>query len=393
MPDNKPTPLPVDPDVKVPAAVKAAAARAEQIHAEAYQTGEQNAGPNSGNGGDTGNTGSNGGASSSDTISLAPPTRSTPSPTPNENKFQAPEVGRDSSPSGGGQEQTHAPRVDDWEHRYNSERGRKAQLENENRALAARLASMEATMAALQAPPQGSGNLPTASNPDLRFGGPRAQPVQVPSLDKFQLTPEERQDYGEEFLNVIGKQAAQTIVPMLEQVRQENEQLRRNLAQMGASANASAKQTLEGFMDTSLPTWRQLNRDPKFLEWLGLTDPYSGVRKQDLLTAAYERNDANRVLAFFNGFLADEAATAPPDFQPNGNGNQPPKIPLEQLAAPGRAKTAAGPGAPAEKPTISRDQITAFYAQVAAGRFRGNEAEKNRLEGMIFEAQRENRIR
>jgi hypothetical protein len=116
------------------------------------------------------------------------------------------------------------------------------------------------------------------------------------------------------------------------------------------------------------------------------------------LNAAFQRNDAQRVAAFFKGFISDEAATNPAGLQPAnsvtsvGNTTQPPKVSLEQFAAPGRAKTAAA-SAPAEKPVISRADISKFYADVQAGRYRGREQEKERFEALIFEASRDGRIR
>jgi len=97
------------------------------------------------------------------------------------------------------------------------------------------------------------------------------------------------------------------------------------------------------------------------------------------------------VLAFFNGFLAQEAALAPAptvDPAPAADG----KIPLSDLAAPGRAKTSAA-NAPVEKPTFTTAQIAQFYADSARGKYRGREAEYNRTEAQIFEAQREGRVR
>jgi len=145
-----------------------------------------------------------------------------------------------------------------------------------------------------------------------------------------------------------------------------------------------------------------------------LPDTYSGVIRHNLLKAAWERNDTPRAAAFFQGFLAEEAAIDPayrgqaqpndfqaPDFsssqsgqlgqngQSNGRTNG--KVPLESFAAPGRAKSAAGT-VPAEKPQISRSQISNFYAMCAAGKYRGNEQERNRLEKMIFDAHAEGRI-
>jgi hypothetical protein len=109
------------------------------------------------------------------------------------------------------------------------------------------------------------------------------------------------------------------------------------------------------------------------------------------------------VKAFFNGFLAEEAAVDPAnsgqdnrDTPPSPNGSKqaaPPKVPLENMAAPGRAKTGAGNSSSSEKPIITRREVSEFYAEVAAGKYRGNEAEKERLERQIFEAQRDGRLR
>lgn len=120
---------------------------------------------------------------------------------------------------------------------------------------------------------------------------------------------------------------------------------------------------------------------------------FSGAIRHELLTAAYEQNNAPRVLAFFKGFLSEEAALAPNSQGEPDRGVTPEKIPLESLAAPGRAKTAAAPGAPAEKPTFTRAEIATFYADCARGKFRGRDAERNRIEAQIFEAEREGRIR
>ena len=148
-------------------------------------------------------------------------------------------------------------------------------------------------------------------------------------------------------------------------------------------------------MNEQLPNWREVNVNPEFLNWLKLPDPYSGAIRHDLLKAAHERNDAPRTLAFFKGFLAEEAATTPaergPDLPDGASVQQ--KVSLESLAAPGRAKTAAATSAPAEKPSFTRAQISKFYADSAAGRYRGKEAEKDRIERQIFEAEREGRIR
>jgi hypothetical protein len=115
-----------------------------------------------------------------------------------------------------------------------------------------------------------------------------------------------------------------------------------------------------------------------------------------MLKDAYSRNDTGRVAAFFNGFLAEEAATRPASVQTPqpAPAEAPAKVDLKDLAAPGRAKSAAGASsAPAAKPIFTRAEIAAFYADQVQGKFRGRDADAARIEQQIWEAQREGRIR
>jgi hypothetical protein len=56
-----------------------------------------------------------------------------------------------------------------------------------------------------------------------------------------------------------------------------------------------------------VPQWREINRHPQWLAWLQQTDTYSRVKRQRLLDDAVEKGDANRVIKFFQGFLAESA--------------------------------------------------------------------------------------
>jgi hypothetical protein len=177
-------------------------------------------------------------------------------------------------------------------------------------------------------------------------------------------------------------------------MRQELDGVKAQVGQVGAGMQFSARQRMHADLDTALPSWRDTNNNPQFLNWLALPDPFSGVIRHNLLKEAYARSQTPRVLAFFKGFLSGEAAEQPAangrDTK-GGNRQQPPKVSLTELAAPGRAKTPA-PSGPGEKPSFTRAQITRFYADVAANRYAGRDAEKNKLESQIFEASREGRV-
>jgi hypothetical protein len=195
-------------------------------------------------------------------------------------------------------------------------------------------------------------------------------------------------------LDVVGKKAKETFSGEVGELKTQVETLTRQLQNVGQTVSTDARGKMKEALTSQIPNWSAINLDNDFLNWLQLPDTYSGAIRHTLLKQAWERNETPRVLAFFKGWLAEEAAVAPANTKPDpvqeANSG---KIPLEQFAAPGRAKSAADTSAPAEKPIITRAQITDFYRDVAAQKYRGRDQEKDRLEQMIFAAEREGRIR
>jgi hypothetical protein len=206
------------------------------------------------------------------------------------------------------------------------------------------------------------------------------------------LTAEERDAFGEDFIDVSARAARERLDPELAELRDTVASLQQRLETVADTTGRTAVQTMNDTLTKELPNWREINRDQKFLAWLALPDPYSGVIRMNMMRQAHQQSDAQRVLRFFNGFLTDEAASAPAP-APKTNPTEG-KVPLETLAAPGRAKAPAASVTtpPGEKETISRAQIAIFYRLVNRGHYVGNEAEKERLERMIFEAEHEGRI-
>lgn len=259
-----------------------------------------------------------------------------------------------------------------WEHRYKSMEGRYKRAENDIRALSDQVAHLTSLLAQQPAP------APAATPKEL-------QPQSL-------LTPEEVSEYGDEFLKVVGKKAKEELSSEFMTIKQQLDQLAQRVEGSTKMTAAQARRNLEATLDAQVPDWRDINVAPEFHQWLSLPDLFSGAIRHSLLKAAYEQNDTPRVVAFFKGFLSQEAALAPAT-EPAADAPTSDKIPLETFAAPGRAKTAAAASAPAEKPTFTHAQISAFYADVQRGKYRGREQEKDRIERQIIEAGREGRIR
>lgn len=263
----------------------------------------------------------------------------------------------------------------DWEHRFNSMKGRHDKAQESIRQMSDQITSMQHVIATMSTAP-----VPGAP-------APAAKPL---------LTEQEVGEYGADFLSVVGKKAREEFNPEITGLRQKIEELQSQLSNVGGNIAASARDQMLSALDdvkNGVPNWKEINKDPKFLQWLALPDLLSGAIRHNLLKAAWERNITPSVLAFFKGFLAEEAALDPaergPDLTPVAP-LAPEKVPLATFAAPGRAKSAAE--IPAEKPVITPAQIAKFYADSAAGKYRGNETEQKRLEAQIFDAQREGRI-
>jgi hypothetical protein len=66
------------------------------------------------------------------------------------------------------------------------------------------------------------------------------------------------------------------------------------------------------------------------------------------------------------------------------------RLSLDQLAAPGRAHS--GTQQPASKPVYTAQDITRFYTECAAGKWRTREADRAAIDADIILAQREGRI-
>lgn len=325
-----------DPAVKVPAAVKAAADRANAIHKAVFNPDP----PADGGEGD-------GQADPHAETEAAKPAQAPPTVT---------SEGNNGKPI-------------DYEHAYKSMKGRFDAREAAMRQMSEQITHLQGVIATMNTPPRE----PTP---------PELQPSKL-------ITPEEEQEFGPEFLDVVGRRAKEELGGEVAVLRKQIDALQSQLNNERAVRAMSARDKLHADLDRELPNWRAQNKDDKFLEWLGLPDPYSGAIRHTLLKAAYDQNDSRRVLAIFRGFLSEEAATAPAPGQPPLPTKG--KASLDQFAAPGRARTAAAP-APAEKPIITRAQISQFYADVKSGKYRGRDAERDAFERQIFEAQADGRI-
>lgn len=360
--DAKSMPLaPIDTSIPLPPSIAAAAARAEQLHAAAYQTS----------------------ASAPTNVDLpvvepvvppvVPPVDASANPPPA--PPPAPVVDEDGDVEDG---LTAAQ----WKHKYVSMQGR---LTSAKRTIG----SMQEQMTAI-----GDELVRTQElNQRLQTAAP-VQPQQRPATTKL-VTADEETNYGADLIDVVKRAAREEIAPELDAVKTENQQLKRRMQQGSQAATVQA-------LASAVPNWEEINVDPKFIAWLRLPDIYSGRVRMAMLNQAFEAANAARVIAFFEGYLNEAAATGslpsptPPPAAASAPAPRAPAVPLVTLASPGRAKPASGDqlgSAPVDKPVFTHAQIKDFYRAVRRGEYVGREADKDKLERQIFAAQNDGRIR
>jgi hypothetical protein len=252
---------------------------------------------------------------------------------------------------------------------YNAEVPR---LHSQNRELNSRVQQMEQLLASLSA---------QSSQP--------AQQTQVAPL----VTETDVAEYGES-LDVMRRVTREELYPVAQKIAQL-EQVIRSLQtsvvpQVQAVAQRQALTAEQQFwsdLSSAVPNWRDLNDDHGFQSWLLEVDPLTGISRQTYLEDAQRSLDVRRVASFFQTWneLTGKANVAQ-NTRRTATASE-----LERQVTPGRSKNTGVPANNNGK-TYSPDDIKLFFNDVRSGKYRGREAERDRIERDIFAAQRDGRI-
>jgi hypothetical protein len=205
------------------------------------------------------------------------------------------------------------------------------------------------------------------------------------------ITEDDVANYGTELIDLARRAAMDTVQPEIEALRAQN-------AELTNRVKNTAKREMFMAMDRAVPTWRQINTDQRFINWLRLRNVYTGQIRQDMLKAAVDGADAPKAIQFFKDFLTEAQATghtAPAQQQEQHDpAPRSAAVSLETLAAPGKARPASGDTQmPADKPIYTRADISRFYDEKRRQLWANRPAEAAAFEADLTAAQREGRIR
>ena len=268
-----------------------------------------------------------------------------------------------------------------WEQRYNTLQGK---YDSETANMRAQLASMSTQMESMQ----------TAME---AMSAPKED---APAEQSPAITSEEIDEYGADMLDVVSRQSVAAVKPLIDKLTQRVEELTTSVGGVQKVAADTERDRMLATLTEQVPNWKEINVSDGYLDWLKQVDPFAGRYRQEMLTEAYQSNNAQRVVAFFEGYLKEQTAVqtdsastnvAPPTPDAKAGG-----VDLESMVSPGGAQeaqpTVSAQGNEAETIFTNAD-VAKFYADVQKGRYKGRDDEKLAMEKSIVKAANEGRIR
>lgn len=130
------------------------------------------------------------------------------------------------------------------------------------------------------------------------------------------IKPEEVNEFGEPLVDLIRRAARDE----MKDKDAEIAKLKREVESVKTTTVENKEVSFFDKLASAVPDWMAINDDPDFHAWLGEVDDLTGAQRQDILTAAEEKRDADRVARFFKAFKKVQenksaAATASLDSQ------------------------------------------------------------------------------
>lgn len=253
---------------------------------------------------------------------------------------------------------------------YNAEVPR---LHQQNREMTQRVQQMEQLLASLSNQQQAAAPQQQASN-------------------KL-VTEKDVDDYGDS-IDMMRKVSREEMFSMSQRVAQLEAVLQQMQAKVVPQVQAvvqrqqvNAEQQFWSDLGKAVPNFREINDNSSFQSWLLQADPLTGITRQTYLDDAQRSLDSRRVANFFHTWLQNTGQANVAQSTGRSSSSE-----LEKQVAPGRSRGSnASPSATKAKVYTPQD-IQKFFNDVRAGKYKGREQDRDRIERDIFAAQRDNRI-
>ena len=268
------------------------------------------------------------------------------------------------------------PHADEWETKYKVLQGKYnaevPRLQTQLREFQTHIDRLQGAMTVLQ---RSAAPAPAA-----------AAPVKASSNVK----PEEVEEYGADFIDMIERAALQRVAPQIDEMQNTIKNLMGQLSGQVSNVAQKQHQTDEqrffAKVGEGVPNWQSINVTPEWLSYLSEPDPMTGITRQVYLDDARRSLDVGRVVNIFKSFTGNTTVSEP---EPNSAPKR--SDALAKQVQPGRTKAAVPvSGAPAGP--VSRGDITKLYDDHRKGLYKGKEDEFRRKEIALLDAINDGRL-
>lgn len=218
------------------------------------------------------------------------------------------------------------------------------------------------------------------------------KPEPQPELEpvEFDLTDEEKEQYGEGLIGVMQRIAGQSRNALAKQVVD----LQTKLANLESGQKEVTKTIVNdressffAALDKAVPDWRDINTDSEFHAFLAEEVPYTGNERQFYLKQARDKLDSGKVISIFQDYLASTGAASEGSSPKLGKASL--EVPEDQIVP----STQKGEQVPTEEDKVwTTEEIDEFYRDKRLGKYKGKEAEAREIEKDILLAAKTKRI-
>lgn len=172
--------------------------------------------------------------------------------------------------------------VSDWEHKYKVLQG---MHKKETAELREEIAQLKAQL---------SQAVTSVSNGEINFSD-------------YGITPEQVEEYGEDYweTQIRIQQAVVSKATGASGSRVPNDEL----DQLKRKVEEQDRERFYQRLDQLVPDWKEVDQSAEWDAFLGLTDSATGLTNEDLLSDAFEHNDADRVAALISRHKAASAGS------------------------------------------------------------------------------------
>lgn len=224
------------------------------------------------------------------------------------------------------------------------------------------------------------------------FASMSAKPAASAAPVQKHVTEQDVEDYGDsiEVMRKVFREEMSSKDTEIGELRQLVRQMQGTVVpqvhQLSHNYAVSNEQRFWAELQAVVPDWQEINGDKEFQSWLLEVDPLTGLARQTYLDDAQRNLDVRRVTNFFTAWKGNTGGPSARTDRKAQSASE-----LERQISPGKGRAGAS-RSQGEPKTYTPEDIRSFFADVQKGRYRGKEAERDRIERDIFAAQRQGRI-